>query len=197
MTLAFPFVLATQNPGKAREIVEIFVALSGVALIAYSIDGIAFLVDTPERIAAAVAALPALTEAPDVEETGATLEENARIKAKALAGAFGLLALADDSGLAVDALAGAPGVHSARYAGAQASDADNVAKLLRELGGVDTAAARHASPRWPWRVLPTVGRWWPGARSKVSSAPRRADTAGSGTTRCSSRPRVTGGRLRR
>jgi XTP/dITP diphosphohydrolase len=137
---ALPFVLATQNPDKAREIVEIFVTLADSPLIAYSIDGIAFLIDTPERIAESVAALPALPEAPDVEETGATLEENARIKASALAEVFGMLAIADDSGLAVDALHGAPGVHSARYAGEHASDADNVAKLLVELAAVDGPA---------------------------------------------------------
>ena len=136
MTPALPFVLATQNADKAREIVEIFVTLADRPLVAYSIDGIAFLVDSPERIAASVAALPVLAEAPDVEETGATLDENARIKASALAGAFGLLAVADDTGLEVDALHGAPGVYSARYAGEHASYADNVAKLLRELEGV-------------------------------------------------------------
>jgi XTP/dITP diphosphohydrolase len=137
---ALPFVLATQNPDKAREIVEIFVTLAESPLVAYSIDGIAFLVDTPERIAESVAALPKLAEAPDVVETGATLEENARIKAGALANAFGMLAIADDSGLAVDALHGAPGVHSARYAGEHAADSDNVAKLVVELAGVDPAA---------------------------------------------------------
>jgi len=136
VTPALPFVLATQNADKAREIVEIFVTLSGRPLVAYSIDGIAFLVDTPDGIAASVAALPRLASAPDVEETGATLEDNARIKAHALADALGLPALADDTGLEVDALDGAPGVHSARYAGEHASYADNVAKLLRELEGV-------------------------------------------------------------
>ena len=136
MTPNLPFVLATQNADKAREIVEIFVTLTDRPLVAYSVDGIAFLVDSPDRIAASVAALPTLTEAPDVEETGATLEDNARIKATALADAFGLLALADDTGLEVDALHGAPGVYSARYAGEHASYADNVTKLLRELEGV-------------------------------------------------------------
>jgi XTP/dITP diphosphohydrolase len=136
VTLPLPFVLATQNPDKAREIVEIFVAVADAPLIAYSIDGIAFLVDTPERIAASVAALPTLAAPPAVEETGSTLEANARIKASALAGALGLLAIADDSGLFVDALKGAPGVHSARYSGEHASDAENVAKLLYELGDV-------------------------------------------------------------
>ena len=68
------------------------------------------------------------------EETGATFEANAIIKAiSGSRGAPGLLVLADDSGLEVDALAGAPGVRSARYAGEQATDADNRAKLLREL----------------------------------------------------------------
>ncbi len=137
MTPALPFVLATQNADKAREIIEIFVTLTDRPLIAYSIDGVAFLVDGPERIAASVAALPELAEAPDVEETGTTLEENARIKASALAHAFGLLAIADDTGLEVDALNGAPGVYSARYAGEHASYADNVVKLLNELEGVD------------------------------------------------------------
>jgi XTP/dITP diphosphohydrolase len=136
VTPALPLVLATQNADKAREIVEIFVALSGTPLVAYSIDGIAFLVDGPDRIAASVAALPTLAEAPDVEETGSTLEENARIKARALADAFGMLAVADDTGLEVDALHGAPGVHSARYAGEHASYAENVVKLLAELEGV-------------------------------------------------------------
>ncbi|MCU1466298.1 MAG: non-canonical purine pyrophosphatase, RdgB/HAM1 family [Actinomycetia bacterium] len=136
MTPPLPLVLATQNADKAREIIEIFVTLTGMPLVAYSVDGIAFLVDSPESIAASVAALPALADAPDVEETGSTLEENARIKARALADAFGLLALADDTGLEVDALHGAPGVYSARYAGEHASYADNVTKLLRELEGV-------------------------------------------------------------
>ena len=137
MTIPLPFVLATQNADKAREIVEIFVAYSDMPLIAYAIEGIAFLVDTPEQIAESVAALPALAEPPDVEETGTTLEENARIKAVALEDAMGLPSIADDTGLEVDALGGAPGVYSARYAGEDASYADNVAKLLRALDGVD------------------------------------------------------------
>jgi XTP/dITP diphosphohydrolase len=72
-------------------------------------------------------------EVPAPEETGATFAENAAIKALAASGIFPGIVLADDSGLEVDALGGAPGVISARYAGANASDADNRAKLLREL----------------------------------------------------------------
>jgi XTP/dITP diphosphohydrolase len=72
---------------------------------------------------------------PDVKETGATFFDNAKLKAEAYHRHFGgIAALADDSGLEVDALKGAPGVRSARYAGEKATDADNNAKLLRALG---------------------------------------------------------------
>jgi XTP/dITP diphosphohydrolase len=74
----------------------------------------------------------------EVEETGTTYAENACLKAEAFVQASGLLTLADDSGLEVDALGGAPGVHSARYAGAGASDADRRAKLIRVLHEVPT-----------------------------------------------------------
>ena len=75
---------------------------------------------------------------PEVEETGTTLVENARLKAVALAAATGEAALSDDTGLEVEALGGAPGVYAARYAGEGATYADNVAKLLavlEQLGG--------------------------------------------------------------
>ncbi len=153
-SLPLPIVLATQNPDKAREIIEIFVMLADVPLAGYAVEGVAFLLDTPERVAASVAALPALAEPPDVAETGSTLLENARIKAAALAGAFGMLAIADDTGLEVDALDGAPGVYSARYAGPGASYAENVAKLLRALHGIPASSrtarfATVAMARWP------------------------------------------------
>jgi len=72
----------------------------------------------------------------DIEENGETFEENAVIKAQAVAKATGLCALADDSGLSVDALGGAPGVHSARYAGGHGDDAANNARLLQDLAAV-------------------------------------------------------------
>ena len=75
-------------------------------------------------------------EVPSPEETGETFAENAAIKAEAASRVFAGWVLADDSGLEVDALRGAPGVRSARYAGDGATDADNRAKLLRELAGV-------------------------------------------------------------
>ncbi len=79
----------------------------------------------------------------EVEETGATFAENARLKATAVALATGCWALADDSGLAVDALGGAPGVHSARYA---ATDPERIARLLRELAAATGACASDSPP---------------------------------------------------
>ncbi len=79
---------------------------------------------------------------PDVEETGATLEENALLKATAVAESTGCLALADDSGLEVDALGGEPGVRSARFAGPHATYADNNALLMQRMQGVEDRAAR-------------------------------------------------------
>ncbi|MDP2713881.1 RdgB/HAM1 family non-canonical purine NTP pyrophosphatase [Rheinheimera sp.] len=75
----------------------------------------------------------------DADETGLTFIENAIIKARHAALATGLPAIADDSGLAVDALGGAPGIYSARYAGEAATDADNIAKLLQALKDVPKA----------------------------------------------------------
>jgi XTP/dITP diphosphohydrolase len=124
-------VLATANPDKAREITD--------ALRESGVD---------------VELLPRPTGVPDVEETGDTLEQNARLKAVALCEATGLPALADDTGLEVAALGGAPGVRSARYAGVGASYADNVAALLRAMGGLDGEERRArfatvAIARWP------------------------------------------------
>ncbi|MBU6232769.1 MAG: RdgB/HAM1 family non-canonical purine NTP pyrophosphatase [Acidobacteria bacterium] len=105
------FVLATANPDKAREIEEILSPI-GITLLARP------------------------TEVPDVVEDGETLEDNALLKARALVDATGRAAIADDTGLFVDALGGAPGVLSARYAGDHATYADNCRKLLAELHGV-------------------------------------------------------------
>jgi XTP/dITP diphosphohydrolase len=154
--LPLPLILATQNADKAREITEILVERAGTALAAAAVsiagETIGYLLALPGDIASAVAALTLPRTAPDVAETGATLEENARIKASALATAIGVAAVADDTGLEVDALDGAPGVRSARYAGEHATDADNVAKLLHELGGTPNRRARFATvalARWP------------------------------------------------
>lgn len=105
----------------------------------------------PDKIAEVESALASLApdisivrglDWPDVEETEATLEGNALLKARAVANATNILALADDTGLEVDALNGRPGVHSARYAGPDASYEANVAKLLQELEGRTDRTAR-------------------------------------------------------
>jgi XTP/dITP diphosphohydrolase len=107
-------VLASGNAGKVREFAALLAARD-IEVIPQSALGIV----TPE-------------------ETGNTFLENALLKARHAA-TFGLPALADDSGIEVDALDGRPGVHSARYAGEQASDAENLALLLQELAGVPQA----------------------------------------------------------
>ena len=77
----------------------------------------------------------------DVEETGVTFEENALIKARAASKALGVIALADDSGICVEALGGAPGVYSARYCGYYGSDQENRDLLLKNLQGVENRTA--------------------------------------------------------
>lgn len=111
-------MLATGNPGKVAELRD---------LLARHLDQTHFSLLTPRDWP---------TPLPEVAETGATFAENARLKADTLAQVTGLPALADDSGLCVDALDGAPGLYSARWAGAGASDADRNAKLLLALADV-------------------------------------------------------------
>jgi len=106
-------IVATRNRGKTAEFREAF-----------------------SKLGVEVQDLSDRADLPQVEETGATFAENSLLKARSAAELLGLPVLADDSGLCVDALGGAPGVYSARYAGEHASDADNNAKLLRELAAL-------------------------------------------------------------
>jgi XTP/dITP diphosphohydrolase len=112
-------VLATANPGKLSELAALLAGLD-VEVIAQGALGV-----------------------PSAAETGSTFTENALIKARHAARCTGLAAVADDSGLEVDALNGAPGVHSARYAGPNATNRDNNARLLRELAGTVPRTARY------------------------------------------------------
>lgn len=114
MTLPAQWVLATSNRGKTLEL---------SALLRES--GLALQVTAQSELGV-----------PSVAETASTFVENALLKARHAARVSGLAAIADDSGLTVDALGGAPGVRSARFAGESATDADNVAKLLRVLADV-------------------------------------------------------------
>lgn len=130
-------LVATGNPGKIREMVVL-------------LEGLPVDVVAPADLGRG--------PAPDVEETGDTFLANARIKARAYAAWSGVAAVADDSGLEVDALGGAPGVYSARYAGPGASDQANLDKLIAALAEVP-------APR-PGRfrcaavlAAPGVGEW--------------------------------------
>lgn len=145
-------VVATGNAGKFAEIREILANLD-VTLVAQRELGVS---------------------AP--EETAATFVENALIKARHAAAETGLPAIADDSGLVVAALDGRPGVHSARYAGPEARDRDNVEKLLGELDGVEPArrgahfhcvAVFLRGPSDPAPLL-AEGRW----EGRITAAPR-------------------------
>jgi XTP/dITP diphosphohydrolase len=113
-------VLATHNPHKREELESVLRDALPERIEVLTLD------DLPQNVG-------------EIEETGATLKENAAIKAHAVFNASGLPSLADDTGLEVRALGGAPGVYSARYAGPGASYEDNVRKLLGEL--------RHATDR--------------------------------------------------
>ncbi len=135
MRITPPFVFATGNVDKARELMEQLAAATQDHFVAEPIefeDEIYGFIVTPADQHRPVAA-PLLIARPDVAETGSTLEANARIKAQGMQIATGLVAIADDTGLHVDALGGAPGVYSARFAGPGASSADNVKKLLHDL----------------------------------------------------------------
>lgn len=151
-------VLASGNQGKLREFARIL-ADSGVEVVPQGEFGV-----------------------PDVEETGLSFVENAIIKARHAARHTGLPALADDSGLEVDALHGAPGIYSARFAAAGASDAENVGKLLADMQAVADAERtarfqclivylRHADDPTP---LICQGSW----EGRILTAPRGANGFG-------------------
>ncbi len=106
-------VLATRNEGKVREFLKL---LAGLDLNILSMNN--------------------FPDIGDIEESGTTFEANALLKARTVSSKTGLIAIADDSGLEVDALDGRPGVYSARYAGEAASDRENYLKLLEEMKDV-------------------------------------------------------------
>ncbi|HET8819005.1 MAG TPA: RdgB/HAM1 family non-canonical purine NTP pyrophosphatase [Xanthomonadaceae bacterium] len=147
-------VVASGNPGKLAEFGRLLGA-TGIAFVAQGDLGVG-----------------------DIEETGLTFVENALLKARHAARVTGLPALADDSGLCVDALDGAPGLYSARYAGGHGDAGANIARLLRELEGVPDprrgahfhctlALLRHAGDPRP---LLAQGEW----HGRILHAPRGA-----------------------
>lgn len=134
MTTAHPLLIATTNPGKIREIRRV-------------------LRSTPE-----FATLADVAPIPEPEETGVTFAENAALKARYYAEASGLVTVAEDSGLVIDALGGAPGVHSARYPGA--TYPDKFARLY-------AALASHPRP-WTARYVCAIAV----AKSRSSEVPK-------------------------
>lgn len=138
-------VAATANPAKLAEISEI--------------------------LGDAIELHPRPADLPEVVEDAPTLEGNALLKARAIHDATGMAALADDTGLEVDALDGAPGVRSARFAGESATDADNVALLLQRLDGVSLRTARF---RTVAALVDGAGdRTWHGTcEGAIAAAPR-------------------------
>ena len=110
-------VFASRNKGKIKEVAEILSGYEILSLNDLSFDG-------------------------DIEETGKTFEENSFIKAKAAFDSFRLPSIADDSGLCVDALGGAPGIYSARYSGEHGDDKSNRALLLENMKGVADRSAK-------------------------------------------------------
>lgn len=136
-------VLATHNAHKVEELRKILGdALEGIELIGY--------------------------EGPEPVEDGETFEENALIKARAAAVFTGLPAIADDSGISVDALGGAPGIHSARYAGTR-NDTDNLELLLKNLGDEPNRAA-HFTCAAALVVPPPVGSVGPDGPAEVAES---------------------------
>lgn len=116
-------IIATKNKGKVKDFEVLF-----------------------EKRGYKVISLLDLPDSPDIEETGNTFRENAILKAEGIATIVNEIVIADDSGLAVDALGGRPGVFSARYAGEQKNDEDNILKVLTELEGVkDRSATFHCA----------------------------------------------------
>ncbi len=163
-------VLASANPDKVKEIVAVLTGALPVELV-----------PRPEGV-------------PDVVEDADTLVGNARLKARALVAATGTAAVADDTGLEVDALGGAPGVYSARYAGEDATYADNVAKLLHALaalgdgGGGAAGLLQDGGAGGVPRRVRGVGRGRPGRDHRDGAARRE---------RLRLRPRVRARRRRR
>ena len=131
-------VCASANPDKVVEIQRL-------------LDGVVELLPRPDHV-------------PNVVEDADTLLGNARLKAVALCAATGLPAVADDTGLEVEALGGAPGVYAAHYAGEGCSYADNRSKLLDELRGVADRRARRSRPLRSW-----CGPTAPSSTSRVSA----------------------------
>ncbi len=156
---ALELVLATGNPDKATEISAILGSVPGLVL------------------------RPRPASVPEIEETGDTLLDNARLKAFSLVESTGMAAVADDTGLEVDALGGAPGVYSARYSGEHATYRENVEKLLAELERHGAAAPERRRARFrcvAFVGFPDAGEVWADGEVLGTVATAPAGDAGFG-----------------
>jgi XTP/dITP diphosphohydrolase len=136
LSLGAAEVVVGRAPQEARSPLRLVVASANQDKVGEIAEILSASVQEPLEL------LPRPVGVPEVEEVGESFLENARLKARALVAATGLPAVADDSGLEVDALGGEPGVRSARFAGPHARYADNVARLLSLLEGVEDRRAR-------------------------------------------------------
>ena len=149
MTSLPQLLLATRNRGKLRELADL---LGDIPFELVSLDDVGIAVD--------------------VEETGATFEENAILKAETYRDLSGMLTLADDSGLEVDALDGQPGVRSARYAGPDASDSDRIRLILSNLASSVTPECASYQVRdrlWTARFRCVIAVAAPGRQTRLYS----------------------------
>ncbi len=185
MQWSVPFAFATGNADKAREFAELLTATTGAVLVAEAVeyDDTVFAYVVCSLAMRSAFTLPTLDDRPRVDETGSSLRENARIKAVGIRAATGLTAIADDTGLAIDALDGAPGVYSARYGGPSANYHDNVAKVLMELEAVGAIAPEMRSARFTTVVHAAFAdgsqTWVEGTvEGTVCDAPRGSGTFG-------------------
>jgi XTP/dITP diphosphohydrolase len=150
-------LIASRNQGKIAEFREL---LQGLELDVFSLTD-----------------FPGL---PEVAETGATFQENALLKARAASAGTGLLAVADDSGLEVDYLKGAPGIYSSRYAGLDHDDAANIRKLLADMEGIP-ASRRAARFRCVIAITTSGGGEYLSegvCEGRITTAPRGSDGFG-------------------
>ncbi len=174
-------VLGTTNRGKIAELVALLAEKWPQALSDAGLSGGDWQLEPISP-----ADTPAGRDLGEVDEHGGTVAENAAIKAQAYARASGAWTLADDTALVVEALGGVPGVHTARFAGPNATAAENRARLLTEMAGVPLERrGAHFSVIWRWPILPARSARRARGAAQDGFGLLRPGTRDSATIRCS------------